>query len=96
LTFVIIVGGFQKALHYVFAIKIPIISYTEARIDLCYDLPDGLFGGPAPNASLHRGGTLPLSPALREEARNGGRCLPAGLFGGSPEFLIDVSHVYTL
>ena len=30
-------------------------------------LPDGLFGGPAPpNASL------PLSPVLREEARNGG------------------------
>ncbi len=35
--------------------------------------------GLAPNASLHRGGesrgsrgTLPLSPALREEARNGG------------------------
>jgi hypothetical protein len=38
---------------------------------------------PAPNASLHRGGesrgsrgTLPLSPALREEARNGGRVYP--------------------
>ncbi len=40
MTFVIIVGGFQKALHYVFAIKIPTISYTEARIDLYYDLRD--------------------------------------------------------
>ncbi len=47
------------------ALKIPIISYTEASIDLYYDLP-------APNASLHRGGTLPKVGSVRAEARNGG------------------------